>query len=100
MTIARAGAVPPLVELLRHGDAAGKQAAACALQTLACNDDNKVQIAASGAVPALVAVLASTGEDRRGAREAAGDHLRGQRRQRGGVRMGERVAVVAAALEH
>ena len=30
----------------------------------------KLQIAASGAVPALVAVLSSKGEERRGAREA------------------------------
>ena len=46
--IVQAGAMAPLVELLRHGDAAGKAAAAGALRNLAVNNDNEVKMKAAG----------------------------------------------------
>jgi len=54
ITIARAGAVEPLVQLLRTGDAAGKTRAAQALSNLACNADNQIVIARAGALEPLV----------------------------------------------
>ena len=76
--IVRCHGIGPLVDLCDgvESDGRGAEAAARCLWNLAVDDDNKVQIAASGAVPALVAVLASTGEERRGAREAAAGALR------------------------
>ncbi|KAG1664972.1 hypothetical protein FOA52_001984 [Chlamydomonas sp. UWO 241] len=58
VTIAAAGAIPPLVQLLRLGSAAEvQQHAAGALINLALNADNKVTIAAAGAIPLLVQLL-------------------------------------------
>ena len=76
--IVRCHGIGPLVDLCDgvDDDGRGAEAAARCLWNLAVDDDNKVQIAASGAVPALVAVLASKGEDRRGARKAAAGALR------------------------
>ena len=76
--IVKCHGIGPLVDLCDgvDNDGRGAEAAARCLWNLAVDDDNKVQIAASGAVPALVAVLSSKGEERRGAREAAAGALR------------------------
>ena len=76
--IVRCHGIGPLVDLCDgvDSDGRGAEAAARCFWNLAVDDDNKVQIAASGAVPALVAVLSSKGEERRGAREAAAGALR------------------------
>ena len=56
--IAAAGAIPPLVELLRDGSADAKRWAARALGCIAYYDDaNKVLIAEAGAIPPLVELL-------------------------------------------
>ena len=55
--IAEAGAVPPLVQLLRAGSAAAKREAAATLGALARNDDNLVLIAEAGGIPPLVDLL-------------------------------------------
>ena len=53
--IVKAGAIGPLVELCRSGDAGGKEYAAGALWNLAhCNTANKVAIAKAGAIGPLV----------------------------------------------
>ena len=53
--IAEAGAIPPLVELLRDGGADAKYVAAVALRNLASNNDaNAVAIAAAVGLEALV----------------------------------------------
>ena len=64
VAIVAAGAIAPLVELVRSGDAAGKEAAAAALGTLAgsgCDlpdlDDNAVAIAAAGAIAPLLELV-------------------------------------------
>ena len=50
--------LPPLVALLGpHSSAEVQERAAGALQILAVNDENKVKIAAAGAIPPLVALL-------------------------------------------
>ena len=45
VAIAKAGGIPPLVALVRDGNAAQKEYAADALQNLADDDDNEVLIA-------------------------------------------------------
>jgi len=56
--IAKAGAIPPLVDLVRDGAAGGKEAATRALWNLACdNAENKVLIAECGGIEPLVGVL-------------------------------------------
>lgn len=55
--IAKAGAIPPLVDLVRDGSEPGKEAAAGALGNLAFNDDNKILIRDAGAIPPLVELL-------------------------------------------
>eukprot|EP00633_Aureoumbra_lagunensis_P005416 CAMPEP_0197306436 /NCGR_PEP_ID=MMETSP0891-20130614/3315_1 /TAXON_ID=44058 ORGANISM="Aureoumbra lagunensis, Strain CCMP1510" /NCGR_SAMPLE_ID=MMETSP0891 /ASSEMBLY_ACC=CAM_ASM_000534 /LENGTH=133 /DNA_ID=CAMNT_0042788675 /DNA_START=270 /DNA_END=668 /DNA_ORIENTATION=+ len=60
-TIAEAGAIPALVNLLTSGTAAAKEKAAAALWNLAINDENKVFIAEAGAIPALVNNLLTSG---------------------------------------
>jgi serine/threonine protein kinase len=57
-SIAGAGAIGPLVSLLREGDAEGKQWAAYALGVLAANDaENRRSIAGAGAIGPLVSLL-------------------------------------------
>jgi vacuolar protein 8 len=52
VTIAAAGAIEPLVALVRGGSEGAKEAAAAALRTLASNnDDNKVAMARLGYTP-------------------------------------------------
>ena len=51
VTIAAAGAIPPLVELVRSGDAEGKAKAAGALRNLADNAENARAIRALGYNP-------------------------------------------------
>ena len=48
VAIARAGAIEPLVALLRSGTAGVQESAAGALRNLAIHDDNKVAIARAG----------------------------------------------------
>ena len=55
--IADAGAIPPLVDLVRNGTDAGKEAGAGALGNLAFNDNNKIIIRDAGAIPPLVELL-------------------------------------------
>jgi vacuolar protein 8 len=55
ITIAQAGAIPPLVALLSVGET--HQVAASALADLASNDANKITIAEAGAIPPLIALL-------------------------------------------
>ncbi|KAH8073040.1 hypothetical protein JL721_3015 [Aureococcus anophagefferens] len=60
LAIAKAGGIPPLVELLRDGSAEAKLLAVAALCNLAYgNAANKVLIAEAGAVPPLVELLRS-----------------------------------------
>ncbi|KAG1675581.1 hypothetical protein FOA52_014169 [Chlamydomonas sp. UWO 241] len=57
-TIAAAGAIPSLVQLLKATSAAEVQlSAAGALHNLAQNADNQVMIAAAGSIPPLVQLL-------------------------------------------
>ena len=56
-TIRKAGGIPPLVALVRDGNAAQKHFAAVALQNLSFNADNKVAIAKAGGIPPLVALV-------------------------------------------
>ena len=57
-SIAKAGAILPLVALLKNGTDGTKECAVGALQALAdFNDDNKVPIVSAGAIPLLVALL-------------------------------------------
>ncbi|KAH8047257.1 serine/threonine kinase [Aureococcus anophagefferens] len=75
VAIAKAGAVDPLVALLRTGTDGAKEHAAGALENLAFeNADNKVAIAKAGAVDPLVDLL-RTGTD--GAKESAAGALWG-----------------------
>ena len=67
-----AGAIDPLVALLRGGSAVAKEEAAGALRNLACNDDNEVAIAAAGGIVPLVE-LTRSGTD--GAKEEAAGAL-------------------------
>ena len=73
MAIAAAGGIPPLVALVRDGDAGGKEQAAGALRSLAVNADNQVAIARAGGIEPLVA-LARSGTD--GQKEHAAAALR------------------------
>ena len=57
VTIVDAGAIPPLVELLRAGLEEGKTNAAGALANVAVSDANRVTIAQAGAIPSLVELL-------------------------------------------
>ena len=53
--MARAGTIPPLVELVEFGTECGKANAAFALSRLASNNaDNVVAITRAGAIPPLV----------------------------------------------
>jgi len=76
--IVRCHGIGPLVDLCDGVDSDGQSAEAAArcLWNLAVDDGNKEAIAESGAVPALVCVLAAAGDDRAGAREAAAGALR------------------------
>ncbi|CAH0365262.1 unnamed protein product [Pelagomonas calceolata] len=56
-----AGAIPPLVRLLRNGTAGGKNQAARALTYLAQNNEIRDAIAEEGALELLVALEAATG---------------------------------------
>ncbi|KAH8079208.1 hypothetical protein JL720_9472 [Aureococcus anophagefferens] len=54
--LAEAGAIPPLVDILRGGvtsESRAKCEAARSLGNLACRDDNRVRIAAAGGIPNL-----------------------------------------------
>ena len=55
--IVEAGAIPPLVELLRDGSADAKADAAWALRSLALNAANRVLIAEAGGIAPLVELL-------------------------------------------
>ena len=55
--IAKAGGIPPLVELVRDGTDVQKEEAAFALHRLAYNDDNQIAIAKAGGIPPLVALV-------------------------------------------
>jgi len=55
--IAEAAGIPPLVALVRDGNAKQKESAAGALRNLAVNDDNKIRIAEAGGIPPLVALV-------------------------------------------
>ncbi|KAK7234987.1 hypothetical protein SO694_00141029 [Aureococcus anophagefferens] len=60
--IAEAGAIPPLVELLRDGSADAKSAGRAALRNLACmNAANRVLIAEAGGIPPLLVELLRDG---------------------------------------
>ena len=73
VTIAAAGAIPPLVELLRFGSDWGKENAAGALGNLALNDQNQVTIRNVGAVSALENLVESgTATQKEIAREVLG----------------------------
>ncbi|KAH8051963.1 hypothetical protein JL722_10408 [Aureococcus anophagefferens] len=55
--LAEAGAIPPLVDILRGGvtsESRAKCEAARSLGNLACRDDNRVRIAAAGGIPVLL----------------------------------------------
>ena len=56
VAIVAAGAVPPLVALLRSGSEPGKERSAGALLILAVNAENQVKIAAAGAIDPLLAL--------------------------------------------
>ncbi|CAI5964061.1 unnamed protein product [Closterium sp. NIES-64] len=58
MAVAEAGAIPALVTMLRDGSTGEQERAALAVGTLAVNSsDNKLAIAAAGAVPLLLDLL-------------------------------------------
>ena len=57
VSIAREGAVGPLIALLKNGSDQGKTNAAGALWNLAINADNQVSITREGAVGPLIALL-------------------------------------------
>ncbi|CAK9193558.1 unnamed protein product [Sphagnum troendelagicum] len=57
ITIANAGAIKPLVALLRSSDQKTQENAVTALLNLSINDNNKAEIAAAGAIEPLVDVL-------------------------------------------
>ena len=63
MAIAAAGAIAPLIELVRSGNAAAKEAAAAALSLLAIEDANRVAIAEAGAIAPLVELVRRGSED-------------------------------------
>ena len=58
--VAAAGAIPPLVALLRSSSACVQRSASGALRNLSFNDDNRIKVAAAGAIPPLVALLRSS----------------------------------------
>ena len=91
--IVDAGAIPPLVELVRNGAAGGQEEAARALQSLACDDAllnrddanlvargnaNVAAIVAAGAVEPLIALArdAESSESLKDAAELALENLR------------------------
>ena len=84
-SIAAAGAITPLVELLSGSTPQVQAAAAGALWNLAASDDdNKVLIAEAGGIPALVELLSSSNpRGRRGASESGA-----KRKQQGPYRRG------------
>ena len=55
--IAEAGAIPPLVELLKNGSAEAMTNAVAALETLALHEDNRDLIVEAGAIRPLVELL-------------------------------------------
>ena len=57
VAIVEAGGIPPLVQLLRDGNAEAKEAAAWALNILTFTDGNKVLIADAGGISPLVDLL-------------------------------------------
>ena len=63
LAIAQAGAIEPLVELLRNGAARSQQGAASLLGWLAFHDDNKVAIDKAGAIMPLVALVHSSSNE-------------------------------------
>ena len=73
--IVRAGAIEPLVAMLRGGSAGAQEQAAGALSRLADNTDNGVAIAQAGAIEPLVALLKSGSEGGQEAAAAALCHL-------------------------
>nr|CAD1832494.1 unnamed protein product [Ananas comosus var. bracteatus] len=62
------GGIKGLVHALRTGTAAAKQNAACALLSLAMAEEHRAAVGASGAVPALVALM--VGGSSRGKKDA------------------------------
>jgi hypothetical protein len=75
VAIVAAGAIPPLLELLRGGSDEGRAGVAWALANLTINDAaNKVAIVLSGAIPLLTEVLhGGSDEGRAGAAIALGN---------------------------
>ena len=73
VTIAAAGAVPPLVALVHHGSELAREEAGAALANLAVNAENQVAIATAGAVEALVELVRCQNA---GGQEAAARALR------------------------
>ena len=71
-TIAAAGAIPLLVQLLTEGRDSAKEQAAGALGNLTANAENQKTIAVAGAIPLLVQLLS---EGRDGAKEHAAGAL-------------------------
>ncbi|KAG1665194.1 hypothetical protein FOA52_002595 [Chlamydomonas sp. UWO 241] len=61
-TIAAAGAIPPLVQLLGAGDTKVQRAATFALGCLSKDPDIAIAIGAAGAIPPLVNLLGSACE--------------------------------------
>ena len=57
VSIAKAGAIPPLVALLQNGTDKAKENAAGALMNLSATEDNRFSIAKAEAIPSLVAIL-------------------------------------------
>ncbi len=72
VTIATAGAVPPLIALLKSPSAGVQEAAAGALRNLGVNVENQITIATAGAVPPLIDMLKSPSA---GVQEAAAGAL-------------------------
>ncbi|KAH8061936.1 hypothetical protein JL722_3893 [Aureococcus anophagefferens] len=54
--LAKAGAIPPLISLLRDGSDGAKSYAAAALGNIALTDGYKVVIAEAGAIPPLISL--------------------------------------------
>ena len=57
MAIAKAGAIPPLVQMLEHADAGTQEHATCAIWHLAANSDNQIAIAKASGIAPLVKLL-------------------------------------------
>ena len=66
-----AGAIVPLVELLRSGSADAKEQAAAALANLAVNDANKAAIVEAGGIAPLIELVRSGSAERQGERGGA-----------------------------